>query len=62
MRVRAIPVYIVLGVVGWYAMHESGVHATIIGVAFGLITPAFALLPPNRYPEIATDEPASPTT
>jgi len=53
MRVRAIPVYIVLGVVGWYAMHESGVHATIIGVAFGLITPAFAFLPPNVYPEVA---------
>ena len=53
-RVRAIAVYLVLGVIGWYALHESGVHATIIGVAFGLITPAFAFLPPNRYPEVAT--------
>ena len=54
MRVRALSAYITLGVIGWYALHESGVHATIIGVAFGLITPAFALLPPNLYPEVAT--------
>ncbi|HEX6248580.1 MAG TPA: Na+/H+ antiporter NhaA, partial [Nocardioidaceae bacterium] len=54
MRVRAIAVYIVLGVIGWYALHESGVHATIMGVAFGLITPAYALLKPDRYPAIAT--------
>jgi len=54
MRVRAMAVYIVLGLIGWYALHESGVHATIIGVAFGLITPAFAFLPPTRYPEVAT--------
>jgi NhaA family Na+:H+ antiporter len=55
MRVRALAVYIALGVVGWYALHESGVHATLIGVAFGLITPSFALLPPNRYPRVATE-------
>jgi NhaA family Na+:H+ antiporter len=30
------------------------VHATIIGVAFGLITPAHALLSPTIYPEVAT--------
>ncbi|HEX5995773.1 MAG TPA: Na+/H+ antiporter NhaA, partial [Jiangellales bacterium] len=52
-RVRALWVYLVLGILGWYALHESGVHATIIGVAFGLITPAFALLPPHLYPEVA---------
>ncbi|HSE10578.1 MAG TPA: Na+/H+ antiporter NhaA [Nocardioidaceae bacterium] len=54
MRVRALSAYIILGVIGWYALHESGVHATIIGVAFGLVTPAFALLPPNLYPPVAT--------
>jgi Na+:H+ antiporter, NhaA family len=54
MRVRSMAAYIALGLIGWYALHESGVHATIIGVAFGLITPAFAFLPPNRYPEAAT--------
>ena len=52
-RVRAMGAYLALGVLGWLALHESGVHATLIGVAFGLVTPAFALLPPNLYPETA---------
>jgi Na+:H+ antiporter, NhaA family len=55
VRVRAMAVYVVLGVVGWYSLHESGVHATLIGVAFGLITPAFAFLPPHLYPEVANN-------
>jgi NhaA family Na+:H+ antiporter len=54
VRIRALAAYIALGVVGWYALHESGVHATIIGVAFGLITPAFAYLSPDKYPDVAT--------
>ena len=54
MRVRAVAVYAVLGVLGWYALHESGVHATLIGVAFGLITPAYALLSPVHYPDYAS--------
>ncbi len=54
VRVRSLGVYIILGTVAWFALHESGVHATLVGVAFGLITPAFALLPPNLYPEVAT--------
>jgi len=52
-RVRALWVFIALGCGGWIALHESGVHATIIGVAFGLITPAYAMLSPNVYPEVA---------
>jgi NhaA family Na+:H+ antiporter len=54
VRVRAATAYIALGAIGWFALHESGVHATLIGVAFGLITPAMALLPANLYPEVAT--------
>jgi NhaA family Na+:H+ antiporter len=38
--VKAIPVYAVAGLGVWLAMHESGVHATIAGVALGLLTPA----------------------
>ena len=53
-RVRALWVYVALGAVGWFALHESGVHATIIGVAFGLITPSFAMLAPDRFPDVAT--------
>ncbi len=37
------PVYAVIGVVVWYAVLESGVHATIAGVALGLLTPATPL-------------------
>jgi NhaA family Na+:H+ antiporter len=54
VRVRSLWAYIAIGALGWFALHESGVHATLIGVAFGLITPAFALLPPNLYPDVAT--------
>ena len=43
-RVWAIPVYAVLGIFIWYATLESGVHATIAGVALGLLTPARPLL------------------
>jgi NhaA family Na+:H+ antiporter len=53
-RVRALGVYVALGLLGWFALHESGVHATLIGVAFGLITPAYALLPPDKFPAVAT--------
>ncbi len=38
--VRAIALYAVVGLGAWLAMHESGVHATIAGVALGLLTPA----------------------
>jgi NhaA family Na+:H+ antiporter len=41
-RVGAIPVYVVVGLIVWLCMHESGVHATIAGVALGLLTPARA--------------------
>jgi Na+:H+ antiporter, NhaA family len=33
------PVYVVLGVVAWYFMYRSGVHATIAGVVAGFLTP-----------------------
>ncbi|MFT7474805.1 MAG: NhaA family Na+:H+ antiporter [Verrucomicrobiales bacterium] len=37
------PLYVVIGMVVWYAVLESGVHATIAGVALGLLTPAVPL-------------------
>ncbi|UUW90685.1 Na+/H+ antiporter NhaA [Pimelobacter simplex] len=51
LRVWAVPVYVVIGVGAWFALLESGVHATLAGVAIGLLTPAGALL----RPEVATD-------
>lgn len=37
-RIRSPFLYVPLVLVGWYCMHESGVHATIAGVVFGFLT------------------------
>lgn len=39
-RVSAPAVYVVLGAGCWLALYHSGVHATLAGVAFGLLAPA----------------------
>ncbi|MDH5307908.1 MAG: Na+/H+ antiporter NhaA [Myxococcales bacterium] len=44
LGVRAIGAYVVVGIPIWLAFHESGVHATIVGVLLGLITPTAAWL------------------
>ena len=38
--IRAIVPYVIAAAVLWVATHESGIHATIAGVALGLLTPA----------------------
>lgn len=55
LRVWTIPVYIALGVGTWFALLESGVHATLAGVAIGLLTPAVALLEPDVATDYAAD-------
>jgi Na+:H+ antiporter, NhaA family len=52
-RVRAVLVYVVLGLICWFMLHESGVHSTIAGVALGFLTPVWSLLAPQKYPEVA---------
>jgi NhaA family Na+:H+ antiporter len=37
---RSVDLYVALGVCLWLAVYESGVHATLAGVALGLLTPA----------------------
>lgn len=47
--VRHFVPYIVVGAVAWLALHESGIHATLIGVILGLMTPAKAVLVSDRF-------------
>ncbi len=49
LRIWYVPVYVLVGIVVWYATFRSGVHATIAGVAIGLLTPAEPLLGARRF-------------
>jgi Na+:H+ antiporter, NhaA family len=52
-KVVYAPVYLVVGVGVWVATFESGVHATIAGVALGLLAPARPLMPQPEADRIA---------
>ena len=52
MRAWYTPLYLVVGVTVWYATLRSGVHATIAGVAIGMLTPVRPLLGPRRLEAI----------
>jgi NhaA family Na+:H+ antiporter len=47
--VRSLVPYVALAAVAWVAMLESGVHATLTGVAFGLLTPAAAFFDRGNF-------------
>jgi Na+:H+ antiporter, NhaA family len=49
VRVRSLAFYVPLGVVVWFLTLESGVHATLAGVALGLLTPARPLYPADEF-------------
>ncbi|MED6328060.1 MAG: Na+/H+ antiporter NhaA [Actinomycetota bacterium] len=51
-KVWYTPFYLLLGTLLWYATFRSGIHATIAGVAMGLLAPAKALLEPGEEPPI----------
>ena len=38
--VTTVPVFVLLGLALWFAVHEAGIHATLAGVAMGLLVPA----------------------
>lgn len=45
--------YLAVGAFAWLALLESGVHATLVGVALGLLTPAWPLRSPRLFPTAA---------
>ena len=53
LHIRAYSVYVSLGVTAWFALHNSGVHATIAGVALGLATPAWSFSDPAAFARFA---------
>ncbi|MDQ3944645.1 MAG: Na+/H+ antiporter NhaA [Actinomycetota bacterium] len=61
LRVWYVPVYAVIGAAVWFATHESGIHATIAGVALGLLTPARPLQPQGAGQEVARVVGSRPT-
>ena len=54
LHIRAMPVYIALALFAWFAFHETGVHATLAGVALGLMTPAWPFYNPKHFGEDMT--------
>ncbi len=45
LGVLALYVYVILGILTWAAVLKSGVHATTVGVALGLLTPVRSRFP-----------------
>lgn len=55
LRVWTLPPYLLVGAAVWLATYQSGVHATIAGVALGLLAPAKPLLNRERARELLRD-------
>ena len=53
--VRSVDVYVYAGVLLWIAVAESGIHATLTGVALGLLTPARYFYSPADFPRVAEE-------
>ena len=52
--IRASAFYWPMGIMAWFFVLESGVHATLAGVALGLMTPARAMYSDEEYHRKAT--------
>ena len=54
--VRALVPYVLVAAALWIATHESGVHATIAGVALGFLTPAASFYPRRETGEAVAQQ------
>ena len=52
--IRSVGVYVVLSFLAWFFLLESGVHATLAGVAVGFLTPARSMYSDREYHERAS--------
>jgi Na+:H+ antiporter, NhaA family len=48
LGVRSVAMYVMVGLISWLAVHESGIHPTIVGVVLGLLTPVHAWIGRSR--------------
>jgi NhaA family Na+:H+ antiporter len=53
LRVPSMIPYLLLGVVAWYCMFKSGVHATVAGVALGFLVPLTPMRGQEGRPSMA---------
>ena len=53
-RIWYTPAYLLVGVVLWLAVFESGVHATIAGVVLGILAPARPLVSGSTLDDMVT--------
>jgi NhaA family Na+:H+ antiporter len=67
INVRAVVVYVALGVAAWVALGQAGVSPTLAGVALGFLTPAVAFQRPqtvsgeaHRVADQTVDDPDPP--
>lgn len=52
LGVRSVAIYFLVGIPTWFAVYESGVHPTIVGVVLGLLTPAHPWVGQRRFQAI----------
>lgn len=67
LGVHHVGVYVVLGFVVWFALHQAGLHPTLAGVALGLMAPSVPRLQSeyvdiDKLTDVSTAEAARETT
>jgi NhaA family Na+:H+ antiporter len=55
-----VPIYVLIGTVLWFSMHEAGVHATLAGVIMGLLAPTNRRLDPDDIEDAVLADISSP--